>query len=270
MTLFEASVLGLVQGLTEFLPVSSSGHLVLVQKLFGLEGDVLTFDIAVHLATLIAVLVIFRTDILSMIRRPFDKLPLLLVVGTLPAVAVGLIFKDIIADLFASGASLGIEFIFTGAILLVADRMHGREKKLEQTTWLDALVVGACQAIAILPAVSRSGLTLAGALFAGLNREAALRFSFLLSIPAILGGAVFDLKDVVKDPSLLDAGGGIAPILLGGLIAGIVGYFSIRFMLKVFQKASLAVFSYYVFALGAIILTDQLFFGKVFPRIFGL
>lgn len=270
MNLVEASVLGLVQGLTEFLPVSSSGHLVLVQKLFGLEGDVLTFDIAVHLATLIAVLVIFREDILAMIRRPFGKLPLLLLVGTLPAVAAGLVFKDVIDDLFSSGATLGIEFLFTGAILLVADKLKAHNRPIEKATWLDALLVGCCQAVAILPAVSRSGLTLAGALFAGLNREAALRFSFLLSIPAILGGAVFDLKDVVKDPSLLEAGGGIAPILLGGLIAGVVGYFSIRFMLKVFQKASLAVFSYYVFALGALILMDQLFFGRVFPRIFGL
>lgn len=268
LTTLQALILGIVQGLTEFLPISSSGHLVLFQKLFGLKEGVVSFDIAVHVATLTAVFIIFRKDIFNMLRRPFGKLPMLLIVGTIPAVIIGVLFNDFIENAFETGSTLGLEFIFTGVILWYAESVKGKKKRLEQTTFTDAGIVGTAQGLAILPAVSRSGLTLAGALFRGLDREFALKFSFLLSIPAILGAAVLDLFDIIKSGSSLEAGIGITPLIAGMAAAAVSGYFAIKFMLKIFTRKSLKVFSYYVFALGIFVLFEQLFVGRLFGRLF--
>lgn len=266
MTVIQAFILGIVQGLTEFLPVSSSGHLVFFQKLLNVQGNVVSFDVAVHLATLIAVFVVFWKDIVDILKKPFGKMTWLIVVGTIPAVLFGVGFKGLINRLFESGATLGFEFILTGVVLWYAESKKSGRKGLESTTYADALVIGAAQAVAILPAVSRSGFTISGALFRGLNREFAARFSFLLSIPAILGAAVLDLKDV------MDAGTGLGignlPLIVGMLAAGISGYFAIRFMLRILQRGSMKVFSYYVFALAAIVFIDQLFFGYFFTKLF--
>lgn len=270
MSIFQGFILGLVQGLTEFLPISSSGHLVLFQKLFGLSQGVLTFDMAVHFATLFSVVWIFRKDVIGMIRRPFSRLTLLVIVGTIPAGLVGVLFKSTIEKIFESGVTLGIEFIFTGVVLWLAENIRSKNKMVENTTYFDAAVVGTAQAIAILPAVSRSGLTLAGALMRGMNREFALKFSFLLSIIPIFGGAVLDLKDVIKPEPGAAVAVEIWPLLVGMLVAAVSGYLAIKFMLKVFSKASLKVFSYYVFVLGALILIEQIvrgsnsIFGKLF------
>lgn len=254
----QAALLGLVQGLTEFLPVSSSGHLVIFQKILNIQGDVLSFDVFVHLGTLIAVSVIFRKDIIEMLKKPFGKLPMLLVVGTIPAVIIGILFKDIIESVFASGVTLGFEFIATGFALLYAEHLSRRPngpagKKLPEMTVADAAVVGTAQAIAILPAISRSGLTLAGALARKLDREFALKYSFLLSIPAILGSALLDVVKIAK-------GGPCAPaisIAIGTLFAAVSGYFAIRFMLKIFAKKSLTPFAVYVFVIGGLVIVDQ-------------
>jgi len=269
MTIFQGLVLGLVQGLTEFLPISSSGHLVLFQRLFGLSEGMLSFDIAVHLATLAAVVAIFRQELWSMIRHPTSKLTLLVIVGTIPTAIIGFALKGQIESLFESGRTLGIEFIATGLILIVAEALAKRRsvvKREAETTYLDAVAVGTAQGIAILPAISRSGLTLAGALACGIEREFALKFSFVMSIPPILGAGLLDAKD------LLEAGTGLGvpalPLLVGMLAAAVSGYFAIRFMLKVFVKASLKYFSYYVFALGAVIIAEQVFSGRLFGRLF--
>jgi len=269
MNTFQGLVLGLVQGLTEFLPISSSGHLVLFQRLFGLSEGMLSFDIAVHLATLVAVLAIFRKEVWGMIRHPTSKLTLLVVVGTIPTVIIGFALKNLIESLFESGRTLGIEFIATGLILIAAEALAKRRAKakgLEETTYLDAAAVGTAQGLAILPAVSRSGLTLAGALACGMEREFALKFSFVMSIPPILGAGLLDAKDLV------DAGAGLGvpalPLVVGIVAAAISGYVAIRFMLKVFAKASLKYFSYYVFALGALIVAEQIFSGRIFGRLF--
>ncbi len=269
MTILQGFVLGLVQGLTEFLPISSSGHLVLFQRLFGLSEGVLSFDIAVHLATLAAVLAIFREDIWLMIRHPTSKLTLLVIVGTIPTAIIGFALKGHIESLFESGRTLGIEFIATGLILIVAEALAKRRsavKREAETTWLDAAAVGTAQGIAILPAISRSGLTLAGALACGIEREFALKFSFVMSIPPILGAGLLDAKD------LMEAGAGLGvpalPLIVGMIAAAVSGYFAIRFMLKVFVKASLKYFSYYVFALGALIIAEQVFSGRLFGRLF--
>lgn len=266
MSLFEAFVLGAVQGLTEFLPVSSSGHLVLFQKLFGLSENVLTFDIAVHLATLIAIVVVYYQEVRYILSHPFSKWVWLLVVGTIPALVFGFFFKEWIESLFESGRTLGIEFILTGLVLLSVELFAKNQRKtLERTTTGDALVIGTAQAVAILPAVSRSGLTISGALFRGLDREFAAKFSFLLSIPAIVGAVVLDLPDAIKtmsspNPSEISIG----VLLMGMLSAGVSGFLAIRWMIYILKKKNLKGFALYVILLGGVILGEQLVSGQIF------
>ncbi len=266
MDIFQGFILGIVQGLTEFLPVSSSGHLVFFQKLFGLENDMLSFDVAVHLATLIAVLIVFKRDIVEIIRKPFSKLPLLILAGTIPTIIIGLIFKDLAESLVHSGISLGFEFILTGLILWYAENMGSKNKNLSTTTYTDASIIGVAQGIAaVLPAVSRSGFTIASALYRGVGREFAARFSFLVSVPAILGATMLDVLKVAKGEGTHPD---LGPLLIGMVAAGISGYFAVRFMLKIITKGKLRIFSYYVFILGALILMDQLLFHKFFGKFF--
>ena len=268
MNYIQSMILGLVQGLTEFLPVSSSGHLVLVQKLMGLSEtsmkQAVSYDVALHFATLIAVISVMWRDVLEMIKKPFSKLTIYVVVATIPALFFGFIFKDIIESVFGSGKTLGIEFLITGLILLYADGVKSKGKNLDEMKLSDAGIIGLAQAIAILPAISRSGLTLAGGLFRGLNREFAIRFSFLMSIPAILAPSAYDaLKMMKNDPSV--AGGFPMDItLVGMLVAAVSGYFSVKFMLKIFSKSSFKPFCFYVFALGIYVIVDQLTPGGFF------
>lgn len=261
MTVFESVVLGLVQGLTEFLPISSSGHLVLFHRFFGLKEAVLTFDVLLHVGTLAAVFAVFWKDILSILKKPWQKMTWLILVATVVTGVIGVVFKDFFDRLFASGDPiLGLEFIGTGFILWFADRIRVRDKGMEQMTNFDAAFVGLMQGIAILPAVSRSGLTIAGALFRGIDRETAARFSFLVSIPAIGGAALLDFKDVLEAGQLSQVTG--LPFILGPVVAAISGYFAIRFMLRVLQRGSMKGFSYYVWALGVLIIILQLA-GKI-------
>jgi len=263
MTSWEAVFLGMIQGLTEFLPVSSSGHLVLFQRLFGIEEGALVFDVAVHVATVAALLTVFRRDIRAMIRQPFSRLTLLVIAGTLPTGIIGVLFKDIFEEMFRSGASLGAGFLITGAVLWWAETTRAHDKDVDHMSYLDALFIGTLQGIAIIPAVSRSGMTIAGALVRGLNRELAARFSFLLSIPAILGAAVVKTKPLV---AMVRAGTGIGmtELVLGMLSAALFGYAAIRFMLWVIERKSLRGFSWYLWVLGMLILADQLFFHGFF------
>lgn len=268
MTVIQGFILGIIQGLAEFLPISSSGHLVLFQKLFGLNEGVVTFDIAVHLATLIPVFIIFWKDIVRMIRRPLDKLPLLVIFGTIPTVIIAILFNDFFENLFESGAGLALGFIFTGLVLIYAESIRSRNKGLNEMTFADAGTIGIVQGVAILPAVSRSGSTIAAALMRGVSRELALKFSFLLSIPIILGAVVKETYEVVKVGDFVGMGLITIPIIVGMIAASISGYIAIRFMLRIFSKASFKAFAWYVFVLGAFILADQIFFGKFFPRLF--
>ena len=263
MNTLQAIILGIIQGLTEFLPVSSSGHLVLLQRLFGIDEGVLTFGIALHLATLVGIFFVFSKDIIAILKKPFSKMTLLLVAGTIPTVIMAALLKDFFEKTMA-GKTLGYEFIFTGLILLLAETIRSKNKKLDDMKYSDAAIIGVAQGVAILPAVSRSGLTLAGALARGLNREFAIKFSMLLSIPAILGAALFESFDVIKDFDTAGLGVEILPLVAGMLAAGISGYFAIKFMLKVFSKVSFKIFSYYVFVLGILIIAEQLFYGKIF------
>jgi undecaprenyl-diphosphatase len=270
MSVWQALLLGAVQGLTEFLPVSSSGHLVLLQRVLGLETNVLTFDIIVHLATLAAVMAVFWKDILAILRKPFGRLTWLLVLGTLPAVAFGLGLKDTIEVLFRSGKSLGVEFLLTGIVLWFADSLKTRDKGERETTAGDALLIGSAQALAILPAVSRSGFTVAGALWRGLDRKFAAKFSFLLAIPAILGAAVLDAPNavrMVRETGTL--GVPTVPLIAGFTAAAVFGWLAVRWMIRIITTGRLRPFAIYVSVLGLVIILEQIFSGHLFGKLFG-
>lgn len=263
MNVIEAIFLGIVQGLAEFLPISSSGHLVLFQKIFGITEPALTYDIFLHIATLIPVLVIYRHDLLALIKNPFQKLTLLLIVGTLPLVVMAIFFKDYIDQIFESGSFLGICFIITGCMLLLADRKSEGTKKISGMTYVDAAVIGTVQAFAVTPAISRSGSTICASLFMDLRRETAAKFSFLLSIPAILGSFVLELKDVVESNESFFALG-FLPMMAGFVAALLSGFFAIQVMLKIIKSSKLSYFAYYVIPLGLLVILDQLVLHFVF------
>ncbi len=252
MSIIQSIILGLIQGLTEFLPISSSGHLVLAEKMLGVHSNI-SFGIALHIATLIAVFVVFHKDLWEMIKKPFGKVPLLIIAGTIPTVLIAIIFKDVIEKAFSSGNTIGVEFLITGLIILYIGSRSG-EKKLEDMKLSDATLIGVAQGVAIMPAISRSGLTLAAGLSRNIDRESAIRYSFLLSIPAILGSAVFDIKDLMDG---VNSSIGSTPLILGMLAAGLSGYFAMRTMLKVFSKKSLKPFAVYTLILGSLIILDQ-------------
>jgi undecaprenyl-diphosphatase len=281
MNVFEAILLGAVQGITEFLPVSSSGHLVLFQKILGISEPALFFDTMVHVGTLAAVFVVLRQDIWNILRRPIQPLTGYLILATLPAVIAALAAKDLIETAFASGSFLGFAFLITAALLTASELLSRRAavaslKGKDDINWVDALVIGILQGVAIIPGVSRSGATLSGALSRRLNRDFAARFSFLLSIPAILGALVLQVKDladggVAENAGALNnaagtlvngnagtaAGIGVLPIIAGTLVAAAVGFFSVRLMLKIVRERSLLGFAVYTGILGALVLIDQ-------------
>ncbi|MDF2531682.1 MAG: Bacitracin resistance protein BacA [Clostridia bacterium] len=255
MNLIQAIVLGIIQGVTEFLPISSSGHLVLMQKIFGITEPTLVFDTSVHLGTLIAVFAVFKDDIISLLKKPFQKLTWLLLAGTIPTGIIGIVFKDTFEQMFHTGSTLGFEFIITGVIILWSSILKNGRKGVRETSYFDAVFIGIMQGLAIMPAISRSGLTISGALFRNLDRNFAARFSFLLSIPAILGAAVFQAKDIIEVGG--GTGIGMGALIAGSLAAALAGYISIKFMLKILSEGKMKYFSYYVFALGGLVILDQ-------------
>lgn len=263
VSLWEAVFLGIVQGLTEFLPISSSGHLVLFQRLFGLEEGALTFDVLLHFGTLIAVFAVYWRDILHLLLNPFGKLARLILVGAIPTAVIGLLFKDMFDSMFASGATIGAEFVITGVVIWWADSARRGSKGLGEMGYRDALLIGTLQGAAILPAISRSGLTIMGALFRGLDRELAAKYSFLVSIPVILGANLLEMQDVVKGSSSLTSTIGLVEIF-GMLAAAVAGYFAIKYMIRLIVNKGMRMFAWYVWGLGALILLDQLFTHKFF------
>ncbi|MDR3085965.1 MAG: undecaprenyl-diphosphate phosphatase [Christensenellaceae bacterium] len=252
MAIWQAILLGLVQGLTEFLPVSSSGHLVLLQRVFQVEEPGLLLDTLLHVGSLSAVLFVFWRDVWAMLKRPFSKPVYRLVVATIPAVIAALLFGDFF-DYAYSGALLGFGFLLTSIVLFLSGNKQGRGKA---PSYASSIVMGLFQAAAILPGLSRSGSTISGGLFMGLDREEAARFSFLMSIPAILGSVVFQTLDLSK-------GSGAAPsipfwpVFLGAVAAALSSVFAIRVMLRILRRANLRGFALYTLVLGALVLIDQ-------------
>jgi undecaprenyl-diphosphatase len=269
MDIMTAIILGIVQGLTEFLPVSSSGHLVLMQKIFGVEEPGLFFDTMLHIGTLSAVFVVLWKDIWEILKKIIQPLTLFIIIATIPAVIAALAFKDLIESAFESGQFLGICFLFTSALLVTAEQLAKRseiKKNGENMNWIDALIIGVFQAIAIPPGISRSGATISGALFRKLDRDFAARFSFLLSIPAILGALVLQVKDLVKGNNMTAGESietlpveniGVLPVIVGTITAAIVGFFAVKMMLKIIREKSLYGFAIYTAAIGILVLLDQ-------------
>ncbi len=256
MGILEAAVLGIAQGLTEFLPVSSSGHLVLVQNIIGVDSGsaaFLFFDTMLHLGTLLAVLIVLWRDVASILRHPLGKTMRLLVVATIPAVVIALLFNDFLEHAFG-GDFLGISFMITALLLVFAERVARPSRKFAAAHYGDALAMGLMQGVALFPGVSRSGATMVGGLLTGLNRDVVARFSFLMSIPAILGSVVFQAKDVLGT-NLPDIPW--AAVIVGTLAAAVSGLFAVRFMLEFIKRHKLYGFAIYVFVVGGLVLLDQ-------------
>jgi undecaprenyl-diphosphatase len=268
MTTIQALILGVVQGITEFLPISSSGHLVLIQKLWGMEGDPLEFIIIVHLATLFAVWFAFRKEVNWLIRNPLSRFGITIWIALVPTILIGAVCEELFEDVFSNAGTLGLEFVMTGVILWWMDSLPVGHKLDRDIRVRDALWVGTLQGIAILPALSRSGLTIAGGLWRGMSKETAARFSFLLSIPAILGATLVKLDDLIEEPTSSPGHISWCALLIGFGAALIAGYLGVRFTMDLLKKGRMRIFAVYVWILAAFVLSDQLFYHHWFPSLF--
>lgn len=271
MSILSSIFLGLVQGVAEFLPISSSGHLAIARNLLNMEGagDIPEFfDVLLHLGTLVAVFVAYWADIKDMVLEffrgagdlihhstpnpvpPARRLILLIILGTLPLFVV-LPVKDAVQGLSNSMAFIGAALIVTGVLLFVSDRVKKGRKNERTATWLDVLIVGIGQAIATMPGISRSGMTITTGCFVGFERKFAVRFSFLLSIPAVLGANILSLADAAK------AGINWAEVpvyLVGVVTAAVVGYLCIRLLRFIADRGKFGAFAYYCWAVGVLTL----------------
>jgi len=259
MNIINSIILGIVQGLTEFLPVSSSGHLVIFQELLKYNKPGILFEIIVHIGTLTAVIVYFRKDIVKLIIALFNwkkdrdneiksyQLMLLhLIIASIVTGIIGLIFQDILESFFDNILLVSIMLLVTGLILFISDKVKNTDR--EQLNLPTSLFIGFAQSIAIIPGISRSGSTVSAGIFAGLKRDVAVRFAFLLSIPAIIGAVILkskELSDVLTHDLLL-------PYLLAGISAAIVGYLSISLLIQLIRKAKLIYFSIYCWIVGCL------------------
>jgi undecaprenyl-diphosphatase len=250
----ESFVLGLLQGITEFLPISSSGHLYLGRHLFGLDNAGLFLDTMLHFGTLIAIVIFYKDELFQVIRRPFSRLTVLLIVGTIPAVVFGFLFNDFFENLAKTGVTIGWEFLITGGLLWLADNIKNGHKRMDDIAITDALFIGCFQALAIFPAISRSGSTIAASLIRKIDRETAAYFSFLLSTPAIAGAVLLQGVDLFKGtPDQVT----FSTLLIATLSSAIFGYLAIQWMIDFVKRRSLKIFAIYVWALGGIILILQ-------------
>ncbi len=259
----KAALLGVLQGLTEFLPVSSSGHLAVLQKILDVRGPVLFLDVMLHVGTLIAIFVVFSKDIRVVLTSMFTKgggqspgaarLGWLAILGTVPIGVIGILFNRWIERAFNILPLIGGMFIITG-ILLFAVRNKQGERSEEDLTVRDAAWVGIYQAIALLPGISRSGMTIGTGLFLGIERGLSVRFSFLMAIPAILGALVLKAGELSGRTGGMDIG----PIFLGTVIAAVVGYFGLKGLIRLTISGKLYLFSFYLWALGLVVLWTSL------------
>jgi len=254
-----AVTLGLVQGLAEFLPISSSAHLILTPWFFGWPDRGLTFDVALHVGTLAAVAAYFWRDWLRLFaaaprpRSPDGRLFWLLVVGAIPGGIAGVLLDSLAEQAFRSPPLIAGTLTLMGLALLAADRWGGQERELHDIGLADALLIGAAQALAIVPGVSRSGITIAVARMCGVGRAAAARFSFMLGSPVILGAALFKLRTLAEAPGILNG-----PFLAGVATAAVVGALAIGALLRYLQRASLGLFVLYRLLLAGLVLTTLL------------
>lgn len=269
MSTFEAIALAVIQGLTEFLPVSSSGHLALGHWLLGAQEELpLEFVVLVHCGTLVAVVVYYWSDLAEIVQDVFRpqretddgevcgwgrRLLLLLVVATLPAI-IGVLFEDRVEQLMNTPWAVGCALLVTGTALIVSERVGRRVKADRDTTATDALIVGVAQVAAITPGISRSGSTIAAGLGVGFKREWSARFAFLMSIPAILGGTVYKAKELIEQ----GAGGAMGLYLLCFAIAAVTGYVAIKLVIGAVQSQNLKWFAAYCYLVGLLAIIADL------------
>lgn len=247
--MLDAIIWGLIQGLTEFLPVSSSGHLVLIPALFDRPGPDLATNAMLHLGTLGAVLAYYRSDIARMAKfdRQARKLITLIVIGTIPAVALGLLFEDRVEELISDPKKVAFMLIATGVVLLAATQLRIGDRQTEDIRPFDALVVGLSQAFALIPGISRSGMTISSGLARGMKRVESARFAFLLGIPIIAGAGLLKIAEV------LAAGDAVpASVWVGVAVAGLSGYAAIAILLRLLTRVGLAPFGFYCVTFGTI------------------
>lgn len=244
-------ILGIVQGLTEFLPVSSSAHLVILDDLLGVSQPTMSLAIFLHLGTLLAVLVVYFREIVRMVvgmftGRPDGRLGWFVVLGSIPAALLGLALKSVFEKAFSSTLVAGAMLIVTGFILFWSGRLRQGRRGVGAMTAGDALTVGLFQAVAILPGISRSGSTIAGGLWRGLKPRLAADFSFLLSVPAVLGAGLLDLREAFRGGVAIDYRG----VVLGTALSFVFGYLAIRWLIAVVRHGRISVFAYYCWAVG--------------------
>ncbi|MBE5786967.1 MAG: undecaprenyl-diphosphate phosphatase [Clostridiales bacterium] len=261
MNIFQAIILGILQGLAEFLPISSSGHLELGQHLMGLSGEsseMLLLSVLLHVGTLVAVIVIFWQDWWNILKNPFKSKTLgLLIIASVPALVLALA-ADV--DSFFGSGFLGIAFIITGCFLLLSEKLckKGSEKGTDEVKNRHAVSMGVMQAVALMPGVSRSGSTLLGGVASGLSRKSAAKFSFMMSAPAILGSLLVEGKSALEQGAFQYLSANFLPIAVGMIVSALCGYLAIRYMLKLINRISLSWFALYVFILGAVVIVLQL------------
>lgn len=280
MNIFMAILLGIVQGVTEFLPISSSGHLVIFQEIFGLndlEESHLLFDIMLHVGTVISICLVYRKDFYQLIKAFFEmlleipkgkvdihasvhrKMILLIIVATIPAVLVGVMFKGFIEEMFKSIQLVGVMLLITGLFLWLTNKIVLGKKEEQTTKYKNAFVVGIFQSFAMMPGISRSGSTIVGGLLVGLKKEFAVKLSFFMLVPATLGAAVLHIPDVMRQGFKSSE---INLYLVGTVVAAITGFFAIKILIKILNQGKLYLFSYYCWAVAAAIFVHSWVMGS--------
>ncbi|NLI69423.1 MAG: undecaprenyl-diphosphate phosphatase [Firmicutes bacterium] len=253
MNTFAAILLGIIQGLTEFLPVSSSGHLVIFQKFLGIESPGMTMEIFLHFGTLLSIFWVFRKDFIALFSfyrdRTQKRFLMLLIIGVIPTGLIGLVFKSWVEQAFQSTLVVGLSLLVTGGILFLIRRIPPGKNDVSRMRIGDALWIGTLQGVAVIPGISRSGSTIAGALWRGLDRETAVRYSFILAAPVILGATILEAKDLIVcgiEKTLL------SNYLVGGLFAFGFGVIAIKLFINLLQNRKFHYFSYYCWIVGGI------------------
>ena len=275
MTYLQAVILGLIQGLAEFLPISSSGHLAILENFFGIKEDsMLFFAVMLHFGTLLSVFVVFWKDIVELFKeliltikdligrkgfrldeRPIRKLGVMIIVSCIPTAIIGFAFGDIFEGIYSKPILIGVMFIITGLLLIAAETWGGGNRNINNLNYRNSIFIGIVQGLAIIPGISRSGSTLFASLLCKLDREFAVKFVFLISIPTILGSVILELPDGLKEGI---SGQTWGPIIVGVLVAFLSGLFAVKVMLKVVSNKKLKYFSCYLFALAAVVIIYSL------------
>ena len=276
MNVLQAIILGLVQGLTEFLPVSSSGHLVVIEYLMNIKEEQAFFmTIMLHFGTLVSLVIVYFKDIvklavefilsikdliqkksLNICKNDTRKLCYMIITTSIPTVIIGLVFKKVFMSFYSSLLAVGIGLVITSLYMFLADIMNGR-KDIKRARFKDALIVGIFQGIAIVPGISRSGSTIFGGLFSKMKKDFAVKYAFLVSLPVILGSFILELPSAIKNGSM---NGGVFPIFVGMIVAGVSGYFAIKMMIGIVKKRSLKGFMVYTAAFGTALILYSIMF----------